>query len=46
LVAGLHFEYLLALIISSAIALIWNFSLTKFVIWRNDDTNGKEEQKQ
>lgn len=31
----LHFSNLLALIASSAIALIWNYTWSKFVVWRD-----------
>jgi len=31
----LHFDYTLALIISSAVALFWNFFWTKYFIWNN-----------
>lgn len=31
----LHFNYALALIISSATALFWNFLWTKFVVWKH-----------
>lgn len=31
----LHMHYLAALIIASAVGLVWNFAWTKFVIWRH-----------
>ena len=34
-VKWLHLSYIIALVISSAIALGWNFGWTKFVIWRH-----------
>lgn len=30
----LHLDYIVALILSSGIALVWNFSWTKYFIWR------------
>ena len=33
----LHINYLVALVISSAIALVWNFAWTKLVIWKRQD---------
>lgn len=37
----LHLSDIVALILSSAIALIWNFTWSKFVIWRDTDSDGK-----
>jgi dolichol-phosphate mannosyltransferase len=39
----LHFSDLLALAVSSAIALLWNFSWSKYVVWR--DVTPKEIEK-
>jgi len=36
-VSLLHLHYFVALVISSIIALGWNFGWTKFVIWRHKD---------
>jgi len=33
-VKTLHISYFVALVISSAIALLWNFTWTKFIIWQ------------
>lgn len=41
MVDRLNWSYVIALIISSAIAMIWNFSWTKFVIWRNEQETYK-----
>jgi len=35
-------DYIYALILSSAIALFWNFGWTKFVIWRHKGDHPKE----
>lgn len=39
----LHFNNLLALATSSAIALLWNFAWTKYVIWRKTTPSDIEE---
>ncbi len=39
--AGLH--YIVALVVSSAVALAWNYMWTKFVIWKHDhDASAKD----
>lgn len=38
----LGLNYLIALIISSAIALLWNFTWTKFFIWHKDKTKEQD----
>jgi len=35
-VHALHLSYIVALIITSAIALMWNFVWSKFVIWKHE----------
>ena len=36
----LHMPYVIALVISSAIALVWNYVWTKYVIWRKHEHQG------
>ncbi|MGD8373717.1 MAG: GtrA family protein [Candidatus Woesebacteria bacterium] len=43
MVDRLNWSYVIALMVSSAIAMIWNFSWTKFVIWRNEQEALKGE---
>jgi putative flippase GtrA len=46
LVDAIKIDYVIALIISSGVALLWNFSWTKFFIWRSEtrpQLTGEEE---
>lgn len=44
LVSILHMDYIIALLISSVVALLWNFAWSKFFIWRHEvHTEEKEE---
>jgi putative flippase GtrA len=43
LVNKFKLSLILSLAISSVIALFWNFFWSKYIIWRNNDTNGSGE---
>lgn len=45
LVSRFEMNYLIALVISSVIALFWNFGWTKFVIWKHHDQVIKGDDK-
>lgn len=46
MVGILHMDYVLALIISSGIALFWNFFWTRFAIWRKLPVNKEDTDKE
>lgn len=43
MVTGLHTNKIEALVVSSVVALAWNFAWSKYVIWRNIETKEVEE---